>query len=425
MDIQALVVVAVAICAYAAISGRAERSPLTPPLFFVAVGLTVGPIGLGWLTLTVEDSAIHRLAELTLVLVLFTDASRIDLGCLRREGNLPLRLLGIGMPLTVLAGAGVAFTIWPQLRGVELLLVAAILAPTDAALGQAVVSNPAVPVRIRQSLNVESGLNDGIALPLVLVLAYWAGAREEGGGVGYWLRFATLALTLGPLVGLAVGALGGRVLLRAARAGWLSGAFERLSALGLALLAFAGAELIGGNGFIAAFVAGLALHAAAPAICAGLYEFGEAEGQLLTLLVFIVFGAAMVPEALPHWSGAALLYALASLTVVRMLPVALALWGSGLRLPSVLFLGWFGPRGLASILFALVVVEEGLLPIGDAVLQVVILTVLTSTVLHGLSAWPMAVRYGAWAATQGAERPERHEVAEMPVRTRHARSARH
>jgi NhaP-type Na+/H+ or K+/H+ antiporter len=415
-----IALVALALLLFGAVSKKAEQSPLTPPLFFVGVGFAMSARGLGWLELDVESSVIHGLAELTLVLVLFTDASRIDLACLRREESLPTRLLGIGLPLTILAGFAAALALLPGIEPFEALLLAAVLAPTDAALGQAVVSNPLVPVRIRQSLNVESGLNDGIALPVVLIFASLAGAREQSGSLGYWLRFAALAVTLGPLVGVAVGYLGGRLVERGTRAGWISRPFEQLSALGLALLAFAAAELVGGNGFIAAFAAGLTVGNVARAVCPCLHEFGEAEGQLLTLLVFVVFGAVMVPMALPLLDGRALAYALASLTVVRMVPVALALLGTGLRPASVAFVGWFGPRGLASILFVLLVVEEGRLDSGPFLVAVVVLTVLLSTVLHGVTAFPLARRYGAFASAHAAARAERRDAMELPVRLRHA-----
>jgi NhaP-type Na+/H+ or K+/H+ antiporter len=402
-----LVVVALALLLFGAVSKKAERSPITPPLFFVVVGLAMSARGLGWLELGVESSVIHGLAELTLVLVLFTDASRIDLTCLRREGSLPARLLGVGLPLTILAGFAAALALLPGLEPFEALLLAAVLAPTDAALGQAVVSNPLVPVRVRQSLNVESGLNDGIALPVVLIFASLAGAREQSGDLGYWVRFAALAVTLGPLVGVAVGYLGGRLV-------------ERGTRVGLAVLAFAAAELVGGNGFIAAFAAGLTVGNVARAVCPCLHEFGEAEGQLLTLLVFLVFGAVMVPMALPLLDGRAFAYAIASLTIVRMVPVALALLGTGLQPQSIAFLGWFGPRGLASILFVLLVVEEGRLASGPFLVAVVVLTVLLSTVLHGVTAFPLARRYGAFASAHAAARAERAEAMELPVRLRHA-----
>lgn len=418
MESSSIAAIALAICLFAAFSRKAEHSPLTPPMFFLGVGLLLGGAGLGWVH--VDREGLHILAELTLVLVLFTDAARIDLTCLRRERSLPARMLGIGLPLTIALGAIIAVAIFPEMGWVEALLLASILAPTDAALGQAVVSNPLVPVRIRQTLNAESGLNDGIALPVVLVLASLAGAREASGDVTYWLRFAVLAVTLGPLVGALVGFIGGRIVAWGIEAGWINDVFQRLAGLGLAMLAFGAAELVGGNGFIAAFVAGLTLGNTARGVCECLYEFGEAEGQLLTLMVFLAFGATMVPEAIPYFTGGAVLYALFSLTIVRMVPVALSLLGTGLRPTSIAFLGWFGPRGLASILFALLVVEEDRLETGPFLVAVVALTVLASTVLHGITAYPLARRYGEHAATMEDAPAEHEKVPELPVRISHS-----
>ncbi len=418
MDPPLLAAIAATLFTFGLVSRTAERNILTPPMVFVLLGFGLGAHGLGWLAL--ESATIHGLAELTLVLVLFTDASRIDLSCLRRERSLPTRLLGIGLPLTVALGALAALLVFPGIGAWEALLLAAILAPTDAALGQAVVSSPLIPMRIRQSLNVESGLNDGLALPLVLVAASLAGARDAGGDLGGWLRFAGLQLVLGPLVGASVGYWGGRLVERATKSDWINDSFQRLSVLGLAGLAYGGAEIVGGNGFIAAFVAGLTVGSASRAVCKCLFEFGEAEGQLMTLLVFLIFGAVMVPAAMPLWDGRALIYATLSLTAVRMLPVAFSLLGSGLRPASIAFLSWFGPRGLASILFALLVVEEGRLASGAMIEAVVLLTVLLSTFAHGISAFPLARRYGAFVTAEPERAPAEHAPElEHPVRVRH------
>jgi len=419
MEPLSLATIAFAICFFGLISGRAERSPLTAPLFFTAIGVGMSGLGLGWLGMDIEGEVVQGLAELTLVLVLFTDATRIDLTCLRRERALPLRLLALGLPLSILFGTAVAIWLFPSISVAEAALLATILAPTDAALGQAVVSNARVPIRIRQTLNVESGLNDGIALPLVLVLASLAGALEEGGDVAYWIQFALLAVTLGPAVGAGIGWLGGRLISLSIERKWMSPPFQRIAALGLSLLAFGGAELIGGNGFIAAFVAGLILGNTARDVCPCLYDFGEAEGQLLALLVFLIFGAALVPDALAHVGFAEVGYALLSLTLIRLLAVAVSLLGSGLRAPSVAFLGWFGPRGLASILFILLVVEPGRLESATLLETVVVLTVLLSTVLHGITAYPFAARYADYAAGATDAHEEHRLVDAHPVRIRH------
>ncbi len=422
MDTRAFIIVALSILGFGLISRRIERTVFTAPMIFVGLGFLVSGHGLGWLSLEVGDQVIHTLAELTLVLVLFTDASRIDLSLLRREHDLPVRLLAIGMPLTLVLGAIVATLIFYEWSFWPAALLATILAPTDAALGQAVVSSSVVPVRIRQALNVESGLNDGIALPVVLILLAASCATEHHETVGYWFRFTAMQVTLGPLVGIAVGFLGAKAVERGVDSGWMSPAFQGLASLGLALLAFAGAESIGGNGFIAAFCAGLTLGNTLRSACERLYEFAEAEGQLLTLLIFMIFGAAMVPDALAHINGRMVLYAALSLTVIRMLPVALSLLGAKLRKESVLFLGWFGPRGLASILFGLLVVEASVLEVRHEILAVVMVTVLMSVIAHGLTAVPGASWYARRASSFGGESSveEHMEVAEMPVRIRHS-----
>ncbi len=423
MESTAFVVVAAIILGFGLISGRVQNSVVTAPIVFAGVGLAVGGHGLGWLDLHVDDHLIHTLAELTLVLVLFTDATRINLTLLRREHNLPMRLLLIGMPLTILLGMAVAAGLFPHLTLWEAALLAAVLAPTDAALGQAVVSSPKVPVRIRQTLNVESGLNDGIALPLVLLfMSTCASAVPGEGGREYWLKFAALQVTLGPAVGVAVGWAGARLVTLGTKSGWMSHTFQHLASLGLALLAYAGAELIGGNGFIAAFCAGLTLgNVASKSVCDCLYEFAEAEGQLLTLLVFLVFGAVMLPMVGGHLSWQAVAYGALSLTLVRLLPVAASLLGAGLHKETVLFLGWFGPRGIASILFGLLVVEGSVLRHGEEIFLVVLVTVAMSIVAHGMSAYPGASWYSRRAEGFAADAAAEHQdVSEMPVRIRHA-----
>jgi len=399
-----MVAIALALLAFGAISRRAERGIVTPPMVFVLLGIGVGRWGLDWIDLPLENPLLDGLGELALILVLFTDASRIDLKSLRASASLPFRLLAIGLPLTFFLGAALALGLFPEFGIWEALVLAAILAPTDAALGQAVVSSPLVPVRIRQTLNVESGLNDGIALPVVLLAISLAGAM--GGEASSWIRFGLLQVGLAPIVGALVGYGGGQVVSRATHAEWMSPSFQHLSALSLSVLAYAGAEMVGGNGFIAAFVCGLTLGNTARDICECVHDFGEAEGQLLTLLVFLLFGAVILPDVVTELAPRHLAYALLSLTLVRMIPVGLSLLGSGLMPASLGFIGWFGPRGLASILYMLIVVEEGHFEAGHQIEAVVALTVLISTVAHGISAFPLASRYGAYVARVDAETPD-------------------
>ena len=408
--------IALFVLGYGLVSKRLEGTMVTPPMVFVVLGLLFGGGSLESLGMDADQRVIHVLAELTLVLVLFGDAARIDLRVLRDEFGLPVRLLGVGLPLTILAGALIGKLVLPNLTWLEAAALGAILAPTDAALGQAVVSAPSVPLRIRQALNVESGLNDGIALPVVLIFAALASmGGGEGRSAADWVQFAALQVTLGPLAGVAVAWIGGRLITWSDSREWMDGRFARLAGISLALLSFASAELIGGNGFIAAFVAGMTLGNSQRGKCEYLYSFLEAEGQLLALLVFLLLGLSFAWPTLAESDANMWLYAGLSLTVVRMVPVAISMIGSALRPPSVLFLGWFGPRGLASLLFAILILEEAALPHGQLVFNVVILTVLGSVFAHGMSAAPAATWYGKLASDASRCPAEHKPVTEHPV----------
>ncbi len=386
---------------------------LTGPILFSAFGLIAGPAVLGWIPLKISNEALHLLAEITLILVLFSDAANIDLKQLRRDHNLPLRMLLVGMPLTIAFGAVAAVMLFGELRVWEAALLAAILAPTDAALGQAVVSNRLVPVRIRQALNVESGLNDGIALPFVLIFAAFASAMHVETHAAEWLAFGAKQVVLGPLAGVAVGYLGAKLVATCYRTQWMSERAEGMIALGLAFGAFALAEAVHGNGFIAAFVAGLTFGNTLKQKCKFLYEFAESEGQILILLTFAAFGAAMIPQALGTLSAAHLLFAVLALTVLRMLPVHLSLLGTGIKPVTSAFLGWFGPRGLASILFVLLILEEAEVENTDTLFAAVIITVALSVVAHGMTAGPAARGYGSMSSKMG-ECEENRPVGEEP-----------
>lgn len=417
MDTLGFAAIAVGIILFALFAKRLENTIITPPLVFAAFGLVIGDSMLGWADLKFENSFVHGLAEITLILVLFSDAARIDLSLLRKDHTLPLRMLLIGMPLVIVFGTAVALAMPLGLSFWEAALLAAILAPTDAALGQSVVLNRYVPVRIRQALNVESGLNDGIALPFVLVFAFLAGVAMIDGSEQNWALFGAKQVILGPLAGIVGGGVGAWLLDRAADRGWTTEAYEGLIILGLAFLAYSAAELIGGNGFIAAFVAGLVFGNVVRDRCGFVFEFAEAEGNFLVLLTFLVFGAAILPTAFGEVDWAMAVYAVLSLTVIRMIPIALSLIGSGMSGATVAFLGWFGPRGLASILFALFVLEEVPVPTGEHIAIITILTVAISIVVHGLSAAPLSRRYGAYVS--GMRQAEELEpVSEMPMRGR-------
>ena len=395
MDSHEIAILAAVVLLYGLASKRLNAGFVTLPLAFAGAGFLLGDGGLGVLVMHPGNGSVHLLAELTLVLLLFSDATRLDIRTLAAERGIALRMLLLGLPFAVLIGAGLAAALFPAMGLAPAFLLAAILAPTDAALGQAVVASPQVPGRIRQLLAAESGLNDGLALPAVVGFAIWAGAASKGlNGPADILEFAALQILLGPLVGAAAAAAGGWLLDRAILRGWVVETFEGVAILAIALLAFALAETLGGNGFLAAFTGGVVLGWTVRHRCGRLLDFMETEGQILTLFAFLLFGSTMLPAALEHVSPAVLLYALASLLVVRIAAIALSLTRSGLDVSSKLFLGWFGPRGLASILFALLILEEYRVPGREAIHACVMLTVALSVLLHGISAAPLARIFG-------------------------------
>jgi len=412
-----IAIVATFVLTYSLVSRRLETTWITGPMAFVGFGVIAAASGVELGNRGMEQGLVRTLAEATLVLLLYTDAIRIDFGRLRRQIALPARLLGLGLPLTIIAGVGLALVLFPGLAFWEAAVLAAVLTPTDAALGQAVVTNPSVPVRIRQALNVESGLNDGLMLPLITLFIALAAVGDNPEGAQHWARFAAEQIGFGTVAGLASGYVGGRLIDVFATRNWIDGAFRQLGTLAIAVAAFAGAEALGGNGFVAAFVAGLAFGAAARAQCGDAYDFAEDEGQLLALLTFLFFGALIVEPALGLLTWQIGLYALLSLTVVRMVPVVVALLGTGLRPATMAFAGWFGPRGLASILFGLFVLEEAGLSAADDILLVVTWTVVLSIALHGATSYSLAERYGRWFAETGASTVEESVIVdEMPTR---------
>jgi NhaP-type Na+/H+ or K+/H+ antiporter len=396
------------------LSGRLERADLTAPIVFVAVGVAFNAVGVLDLGELVDLAGpVRLLAELTLALVLFSDASRIRIAEHREDVGLYLRLLAVGLPLTMLFGIGLAALLFTGPSDVWLLvLVGAALAPTDAALGVPVVTNRAVPSRVRRALNVESGLNDGIATPVVSAAIAGAAAVEElSGATGVGAALASLALGL--LAGLVVGALGGATIRAAGRREWIDEGFGGATVLALALLAYTAALAIDGNGFVAAFVGGLAFRSTCGRRTERDVAYVEESGAALSLVVWLLFGAVIVPVTVDHLDWRAAAYAVLSLAVVRMVAVAIALIGSGFGRATVAFVGWFGPRGLASVVFALLAVEE-LGADADTAVSFIGLTVLLSVIAHGVSAGPLATRYGATVTSRRAA--ESAPRAEMPVR---------
>ena len=390
---------------YSLAASRLERAWISAPLFFVATGIVMGPAVLGLVVPGAESGTVLRLTELTLAILLFADAATVRPRALREDVALPGRLLAIGLPLTMALGTVLAASIlgvpWPVAA-----LVATILAPTDAALGLAVVTDRVVPVRMRRALNVESGLNDGIATPFVTLFLTIV-ATEEAVRSGSWAVNAGVELGLAVVAAVVVGGGGGLAFAIARARGWTNAISEELGVLALALLSYTGAVAIGGNGFVAAFAGGLLFAAvssarddqpgdAMEADTRDAVEFTETVGMFASFVVWVIFGALFVGPVLTHAPPPhAIVYAALSLTLIRMLPVAIALAGTHLRRDTVAFIGWFGPRGLASVVFSLIAVEElSATPVATPLLEVVTLTILGSVVLHGATARPLAARYG-------------------------------
>ncbi len=409
----AVAIVALTLLAFAAISGRIAGTPITAAMIFTAAGLLVGSEALGLIDVPPAGETVKLLAEATLALVLFADASRIDVRRLRGELSVPLRLLGIGLPLTLLAGFLVALVVFPKLAWPEALLLAVILAPTDAALGQAVVTLTRLPSRVRQGLNVESGLNDGICVPLFWIVLAIAQAESGSIGNGAAVRLVLEQIGYGILAGVVAGVAAACVVVVGGKHRLIDASWLQVVPLAGAGLAFGIADPIGGSGFIAAFVGGFVFGAIRRRSGGEIEYLIEEVGNVLNAVTFIVFGAVLLGPALGDVTWSIALYAVLSLTVVRMIPVAIAMIGTGARRPTLAFLGWFGPRGLASIVFAILVLEEGGLPHDGLMLTTIYVTIGLSVLAHGLSAAPLADRYASWHESHPREASPTFEGSEV------------
>ena len=382
---------------YSAIAGRVERSLISGPIVFTGVGFILGPDVFGVLRINISGEGLRILAELTLAMVLFTDAANTDFGLVRRNLGLPERLLLIGLPLTIVLGFLFAAIVFPTLETLEIALLATILAPTDAALGKPVVTNPAVPAVMREALNLESGLNDGICVPIVvLLLGLAVGTQIEGEPIVHVARVVIEEIGIGIIVGLVLTWLTTLMLRFAQARGWISEHWVEIPIVALAAACFAAAQAMGGSGFIACFVGGLLLSGLGPRHKEELLRGAEHMGEALALLTWVVFGGIVVARLIDRVTWPAIIYAVLSLTVIRMLPVFLCLIGTRTSMSDKLFIGWFGPRGLATIVFAVLVLDEKL-PGNDAIILAAGWTVLLSVVAHGISANPLVRAIGARA----------------------------
>lgn len=413
-----LTVIAVVFVAYALVAARLDRWWISAPMVFAAAGLILGPHVLGVLPFSLSSKTILTITELTLAVLLFSDASTVRLRDVEGDAALPSRLLFVGLPLTIIAGAVLAYFLLPGVGWALAALIATILAPTDAALGLAVVTNRAVPVRIRRALNVESGLNDGIATPFITLFIALV-AAEESIGQHAWGLEALKEIALALVAAAVVGFAGGKLLVFATDRGWTSEVSEQVAILALALLAYEGSVAVGGNGFVAAFGGGIVFGAATSGrrVVGAAGAFTETLGLTASFVVWAIFGALFVGELLTSGLTAQpVLYAVLSLTVIRMVPVVVALIGTRLRPATEAFMGWFGPRGLASVVFTLIALEEfDHSSSGKTLVEAATWTILLSIVLHGISASPLARRYGALIAKAG-DGPESAPAEEPSVR---------
>jgi NhaP-type Na+/H+ or K+/H+ antiporter len=394
--------------AYGLVSQRLERLSVTSPIAFVTAGTVVGqirpPVSKGEDQLTI----LLTVAEIGLVLLLFSDASRSNLRALRRSPGLPVRLLTTGMVLTFLLGALAALAIFPELTVWQAGILGAILAPTDAGLGQVIVNSPRVPARVRQALSVEAGLNDGLSVPFLLFCIALSRMSEDGGV--RLVTFMVEQLGYGTGIGLGIGLAGGWLLAFAHRRKWMSASFEPLAVFAMPLICLMLSDSAGASMFIAAFVAGLAVQVSFERAGRHSVEFTEEWGQLLNLSVFFLFGL-LVAGAWTAFDVRLVAYAVLSLTIVRMLPVAVAMRRSRVAPATVLFMGWFGPRGLASIVLGLVYLESVTQEASHGVIRLaVMLTVLISVFAHGLSASPGIRWYERRVAALDASAPERLDI---------------
>ena len=389
MYIELAILAAFTLC-YSLVAGRFERSMISGPMVFVVVGFILGPSVLDWLGKDMDGMGIRIFADITLAIVLFCDAANSNLKVLKNHLNLPTRMLLYGLPGAIMLGFVVGYVLFPDLSLFEIAALATMLAATDAALGKAVVSSPIVPAKLREGLNIESGLNDGICVPILFVfLALAAGSVAEGEVSHLAVHFLVEELGIGLVVGLSVSFIGANLIKWSHKKGWITEVWSQNIVLSLALSSFAFAQELGGSGYIAAFSGGLLFGYLCQEHKHKLLLPTEGIGEIMALLTWLLFGALVIGKSFHEFTWTMLIYAVLSLTIVRMLPIFLVLGKQGGNVPSRLFLGWFGPRGLASIVFVIIMLDRGL-PGGEFIAMTVVCTVFISLIVHGMSAQPMA-----------------------------------
>jgi NhaP-type Na+/H+ or K+/H+ antiporter len=388
-----LAILALFVFIYSLVAGRFERSMISGPMVFVVVGFLVGPSVLGWLDGDATNNDLRVMADLTLALILFIDAANTDMSVLKRQFRIPSRMLLLGLPGAIILGFGFAALIFDGLSLYEAAILGTMLAATDAALGKAVITNEAVPARIREGLNIESGLNDGICVPILLFFIALAVSGDDGGHSRSALTLVTEEIGIGMTVGLGLALFGSTLMRWCFKQGWVTEIWMQVTVVGLAIASFSVAQSLHGSGYIAAFTGGLLFGHLAKDDTHKLVLAAEGVGETLALVTWFMFGSLVIGQAFGSFSWEVVVYALLSLTVIRIVPIVLSLAGSGESISSKMFLGWFGPRGLASIVFAIIVINAKV-PQAEFLSMVVVCTVFLSLVAHGISANPLAKRLG-------------------------------
>jgi NhaP-type Na+/H+ or K+/H+ antiporter len=384
-----LAILALFVFIYSLVAGRFERSMISGPMIFVVVGFLVGPSALGWLDGDATNNDLRVMADLTLALILFIDAANADMSVLKRQFRIPSRMLLLGLPGAIILGFGFAALIFDGLSLYEAAILGTMLAATDAALGKAVITNKAVPSRIREGLNIESGLNDGICVPILLFFIALSVSGEDGGHSTSALTLVAEEIGIGMAVGLGLALFGSTLMSWCFKQGWVTDIWMQVTVVGLAIASFSIAQSLHGSGYIAAFTGGLLFGFIAKDTTHKLVLAAEGVGETLALVTWFMFGSLVIGQSFSSFSWEVVVYALLSLTVIRIVPIFLSLTGSGESISSKMFLGWFGPRGLASIVFAIIVINANV-PQSEFISMVVVCTVFLSLIAHGVSANPLA-----------------------------------
>jgi len=323
-----LALLALFVLLYSMVAGRLERTIISGPIIFVAAGLLVGPLGFGWFDGDVSRVSFRVFADLTLAVILFIDAANANFSILKGQIYIPIRMLLFGLPGVILLGTIIASIIFTELSVFEAAILGTMLAATDAALGKTVITNKAVPARVREGLNIESGLNDGLCVPILFVfLALAEGSDVEGNSVSamFALKLVVQELGIGLIVGLSLSALSVWLLGWCSTRGWVSKVWLQVTIVGLSIACFSVAQSIHGSGYIAAFSGGLYFGYKAKKTANKMAFAAEGIGETLALVTWMLFGAIVVSHCIPYFTWSMVLYAVLSLTIIRMFPIFLSL----------------------------------------------------------------------------------------------------